>query len=175
VRIDEEDLFDAHFRFHAAKVHAFALRRSDPELAQDVTAETFLIAWRRRADMPRQALPWLYGIARGVLANEHRAANRRGALASRLAAEARPLDPATDGDHEILRALAALSDTDREALLLCAWEDLSVKDAAAVVACSPATFAVRLHRARRRLARALALTAETDPVCPNAALPEVPG
>jgi RNA polymerase sigma-70 factor (ECF subfamily) len=175
VQIDDAGLFDACFRGHAARVHAFALRRTDAQAAQDVTAETFLIAWRRRAEMPPEPLPWLYGIARGVLANEMRAAGRRGALASRIATHAHPCAPAATRDHQILEALAALRHSDRDALLLCAWEGLSTKEAAAVVGCSAATFAVRLHRARGRLAHVVKeIEAHADPVRSNDAATEVP-
>jgi RNA polymerase sigma-70 factor, ECF subfamily len=175
VQIDEEALFETYFRGYAAQVHAFALRRAEPEAAQDVTGETFLVAWRRRAEMPAEPLPWLYGIARRVLANEHRAVSRRQALAARIAAE-----PARDGavarDDEILQALAALRESDREALLLTAWDGLSAKEAGTVVGCSAATFAVRLHRARRRLARVLIeLAAEGDPASCESSIPEVSG
>jgi RNA polymerase sigma factor (sigma-70 family) len=178
VQIDEERLFETHFRGFAGRVHAFALRRADPEAAQDVTAETFLIAWRRRAEMPPEPLPWLYGIARGVLANERRTSNRRLSLAARIAAEPTPSDTSAAGDHEVLLALAGLRESDREALLLSAWEGLSTREAAGVVGCTAATFAVRLHRARKRLARVLGeLSAEADPevdgVCTNNSVPEV--
>lgn len=155
MRIDDERRFEAHFRRHAAQVHTFALRRIDPEAAQDVTAETFSIAWRRRSEMPTDPLPWLYRIARGVLSNERRAANRRVALGARLAAESTAPVTSVEGSHELLQALAALRESDREALLLSAWEGLSVREAARAAGCSATTFAVRLHRARRRLARVL--------------------
>ena len=173
VRIDEGELFESCFRGYAASVHAYALRRCDADAAQDVTAETFLIAWRRREQMPAEPLPWLYGIARGVLANERRAGNRRGALTSRLLAEVRPGEGSRQEDHEILSALAALRERDREALLLYAWEGLSVKEAARVAGCSAAAFAVRLHRARGRLSRALRqLESGPEPVCTGPVLPE---
>jgi RNA polymerase sigma factor (sigma-70 family) len=175
VQIDEGAAFDACFRGHAAEVHAFALRRTDPQAAQDVTAETFLIAWRRRAQMPPEPLPWLYGIARWVLANERRASSRRGALAARMSAETRPWHTTAGGDHEILQALAALRDTDREALLLCAWEGLSGREAATVAGCSAAAFTVRLHRARGRLSRVLReMDAETSHATCNNPAPEMP-
>jgi RNA polymerase sigma-70 factor (ECF subfamily) len=179
VQIDEERLFETHFRGYAARLHAFALRRADPEAAQDVTAETFLIAWRRRAEMPPDPLPWLYGIARGVLANERRTSNRRLSLTARIAAEPAASDVAeAAGDHEVLQALASLRESDREALLLSAWEGLSTSEAAAVLGCTAATFAVRLHRARKRLARILGEPSaeaypEVDAVCPSNSVPEV--
>jgi RNA polymerase sigma-70 factor (ECF subfamily) len=57
-----------------------------------------------------------------------------------------------------LRALATLSDADRETLTLVAWQGLPPREAARVVGCSQATFWVRLHRARRRLERAIDMT-----------------
>jgi RNA polymerase sigma-70 factor (ECF subfamily) len=178
VQIDEERLFETHFRGYAGRVHAFALRRADAEAAQEVTAETFLIAWRRRTEMPPDPLPWLYGIARRVLANERRTSNRRLSLAARIAAEPASPDVTGDGNHEVLQALASLRESDREALLLSAWEGLSTREAAGVVDCTAATFAVRLHRARKRLARLLdQQSAEADPaadaVCPTNSVPEV--
>jgi RNA polymerase sigma factor (sigma-70 family) len=174
VQADEERLFEACFRGYASRVHTFALRRVDPAAAEDVTAETFSIAWRRRGEMPAEALPWLYSIARGVLANEQRAASRRLALAARILAEPNPpVNPAV-ADHEVLQAMAALRESDREALLLCAWEGLTSNEAARVVGCSATTFAVRLHRARRRLARLLnEVTDEADAVSRNDSVPEV--
>jgi RNA polymerase sigma-70 factor (ECF subfamily) len=174
VHVDEERLFEAYFRVHAGQVHAFALRRADPEAAQDVTAETFSIAWRRRGEMPAEPLPWLYSIARGALANEQRSANRRLALAARLVAWSTPPATPAPENHEILPALAALRESDREALLLSAWEGLTPRDAARVLGCSATTFAVRLHRARRRLARVLREAGhEVDAVRSNDSLPEV--
>jgi RNA polymerase sigma-70 factor (ECF subfamily) len=162
VEIDEEELFETYFRGYAAQVHAFALRRAEPEAAHDATGETFLIAWRRRAEMPSEPLPWLYGIARRVVANEQRAANRRLALITRIAAQPAPPDGTAGRDRDILEALATLREIDREALLLTAWEGLSATEAATVVGCSTAAFAVRLHRARRRLARVLVERAAED-------------
>lgn len=153
--------FEKLFRDHYAAVRAYALRRAAPDLAQDVVAETFMVAWRRFDDVPDDALPWLYGVARRTLANQRRAADRGAALERRLAtagATPSPVDPVERvGDGDDLRAaLAGLSDRDREALMLIAWQGLSPDRAARAAGCTRAAFAVRLHRARRRLARALA-------------------
>ena len=173
MQIDEDRLFETYFRRFGAPVHSFALRRADAETAQDVTAETFLVAWRRRAEMPAEPLPWLYGIARGVLANDRRAGDRRSRLAARVAAQPAPVG--SSADHEILRALAVLRENDREALLLSAWEGLSASQAGKVLGCTPAAFAVRLHRARRRLESVLAETAgRGDEAQPERPIPEVP-
>ncbi len=134
-------------------VLAYALRRADPATAEDVVAETFAIAWRRLAEIPERPLPWLLGVARRVLANHRRGERRRRALVDRL-----PVPAASEDAPEghVLSALASLRERDREALLLHAWEGLDHSEAGTVMGCSAATFAVRLHRARRRFERELA-------------------
>jgi RNA polymerase sigma-70 factor (ECF subfamily) len=148
------------FRENYPEVRAYALRRAPHEAAQDAVSETFLVAWRRLDDVPDDALPWLFGVARRTLANQRRSAGRGQALEQRLAsasAVAGPTDPADKvGDTELVRlALARLSENDREALTLVAWHGLTGPRAAAAAGCSRAAFAVRLHRARARLAREL--------------------
>jgi RNA polymerase sigma-70 factor (ECF subfamily) len=138
-------------------VLAYALRRADRSTAEDVVAETFAIAWRRMDDVPDPPLPWLLGVARRVLANLQRGERRRRALVERLRREpaaAAQVPPGDDG--RVAAALAALAERDREALLLHAWEGLDNAAASTVMGCSAAAFAVRLHRARERFARALA-------------------
>jgi RNA polymerase sigma-70 factor (ECF subfamily) len=113
-----------------------------------------VIAWRRLDDVPDDALPWLLGCARHVLAHQRRRSRRDVALLDRLAAEGVP-DSAVGGDRVLARALAQLSVQDRELLLLIAWEGLDPGQAARVLGCSHNALAVRLHRARKRLAAAL--------------------
>lgn len=156
-----EERFEEMFREHYPAVRAYALRRTSGDAAQDAVAETFLVAWRRLDEVPSDALPWLYGVARRVLANQRRTADRGAALEERVASAAPPA-PAGDpgdraGDAEILRlALGRLSEPNREALMLVAWHGLSGARAARAAGCSRAAFAVRLHRARARLAAELA-------------------
>lgn len=151
------------YEAHADAIHAYALRRSNGDIAEEVTARVFLVAWRRRENLPSEPLPWLYGVARKVLAEERRGAARRGALRDRVSRfdTQRPSQVPDVADIELASALAGLSDTDREALLLRYWEELSPEQVAVALGCSRATLAVRLHRARARLRRALA-DAEQD-------------
>jgi RNA polymerase sigma-70 factor, ECF subfamily len=156
-----DERFEGLFRENYTAVRAYALRRAPRDVAQDVAAETFLVAWRRLDDVPDDALPWLYGVARRVLANTRRSADRSAAPSRRLAADAAPAgrgDPGESaGEGEVLRAaLARLSERDREALMLVAWHGLSGARAARAAGCTRAAFAVRLHRARSRLAAQLA-------------------
>ena len=157
-----EDRFEELFREHYRAVRGYALRRAPGDLAQDVVSETFLVAWRRLDDVPDEALPWLYGVARRVLANQRRSADRGSALERKLAGTATNAvasDPGERaGEGEVLRtALARLSERDREALMLVAWHELSGARAARAAGCTRAAFAVRLHRARGRLAAQLDL------------------
>lgn len=141
-----EGIFDANVR----AVSAYALRRTTPGDADDVVAETFLVAWRRLDEVPSEAKPWLLGVARRVLANQRRAAGRRTALVERVSQE-RKLEPKPASSSPILQALGRLSEGDRELLCLHAWEELSTGEAAAVLGCSRTAAKVRLHRARGRL------------------------
>lgn len=142
--------FDAFFRANYREVMAYACRRTDRATADDVVAETFATAWRRWDIVPvAEPLPWLYGVARKVLANKLRGNRRRAALNAELS-----LTLQVDRDseeHPIVSALRALKTSDRELLLLVAWEGLSPREAATALAMRYPTFRVRYHRARRRL------------------------
>jgi RNA polymerase sigma-70 factor (ECF subfamily) len=157
--VDERE-FDALFHAHYPELRRFAVRRVENRAGiDDVLAETFATAWRRRAQMPDPALPWLFGICHKVIANHRRSSRRRTRLFVRLAADRVDLgrDPADvlAERSEIGRAFARLSESPREVLRLVAWDGLSAAGAAAALGCSPAAFRVRLHRARTELAKYL--------------------
>ncbi len=139
-------------------VYAYAARRVGGDAADEIAADTFLIAWRRWEAMPGEPLPWLYGVARNVVLRYHEAA-RRETLAREAAGRDRlpsPVHPDVTGDPALWAAWERLRPTDREVLALIAWEELSVAEAARVVGCSAPQFSVRLFRARRRFERLLA-------------------
>lgn len=151
--------FEQLFADHLRTVSAYVRRRATAEEADDVVAETFLVAWRRLEDVPPEAKGWLLAVARRVLANQRRATARRAALTASAAATLSPAADAGEGDALVMQALAKLSERDRDLLLLAAWDGLTVDEIAAVVGCSRAAAKVRLHRARRRLRRKLAADA----------------
>ncbi len=148
--------FEAIYAEHAAVVYRYALRRMGRGEAEDVVAEVFLTAWRRLEDVPAQPRGWLLGVARRIAANTRRSEERRAKLRELLAAERPAPDEPPGGSSRLAQALLGLSDADREALTLIAWDGLSHREAAQVLGVREGTFAVRLSRARRRLARALA-------------------
>ena len=156
--------FEGIFSACYSRVLGYAIRRTDDRAAaEDAVSETFLIAWRRLDAVPPEPLPWLLGVARKVLANQRRAAGRRAPDGPLVPLEAvADLDPrAAVADlvadrQAFAAAFAALSAADREVLALVSWDGLSAQEAATVLDCKPATFYLRLHRARRRLLKELA-------------------
>ncbi|GGM73290.1 hypothetical protein GCM10012275_49860 [Longimycelium tulufanense] len=155
---DETPRFERLFTACHRSVLAYALRRTTADSAEDVVAETFMVVWRRLDDVPGDdPLPWILGVARRVLANQLRSMRRNRALVERVATLAPPEDAAPEQvDHEpVHRALGTLSERDREVLMLHVWEELDVPALARTLGCSRTTASVRLHRARRRLTRAL--------------------
>jgi len=163
--VDEERTarFEAIYAATFGHILGYALRRCDcPEDAADVVAETFAITWRRIDAVPAgdQARLWLYGVARNVLANHRRGMARRQGLSVALAAEVAHLyEPSAEDraeDGTITQIFNDLPDGDRELLSLVAWEGLDHGEIAKVLGCSRNAVRIRLHRARKRLARDLA-------------------
>lgn len=155
-------LFEAHF----ADIWRFARRRChSSQDADDATAETFAIAWRRcGAIPPENARPWLFGVARKVLANQRRISERQEQVAVRLAEEQSsatsaglsPQEGLLSGTpHAIRDALGRLSPDDRELLIMRAWDGFSVTEMAVILGCSANAISLRLFKARRQLAHEL--------------------
>jgi RNA polymerase sigma-70 factor, ECF subfamily len=138
--------FERIYEQHVDAVRAYVRRRAPASLVDDVVADVFVVALRRIDDVPRNALPWLYAVARKTLANERRKRRDVPVAAPEVSYEPEPV-----GDSQLAAAFAALSDADREILRLVAWEGLSLRDAARVLDCSPVAARVRFHRAKARL------------------------
>ncbi|HEX5246996.1 MAG TPA: sigma-70 family RNA polymerase sigma factor [Gaiellaceae bacterium] len=168
---DRERRFRRLYERHYPALLAYALRRTTGSAdAHDVVADTFLVLWRRFSDAPssdEEALLWLYGIARRVLANRHRTRQRQERLAQRFADALNQSTSTEDvathrrDAQRLLEALLELSDSERELLMLAAWEQLSTSELARVLGCTENAAAIRLHRARKRLTEVY--TKENDP------------
>jgi RNA polymerase sigma-70 factor, ECF subfamily len=148
---------DARARFEALAaevvepVRRFLVRRTDPDTADDVLAETLLVCWRRLDQVPENALPWVYGVARNCLANVQRGDRRQVRLAARISVVAPPQEAereAAEPDERVAAALAALRPDEADLLRLWAWEQLGPAEIAEVLGITPNAASIRLHRAR---------------------------
>lgn len=161
----DREAFGQIFDRHSRTVYNHLFRRTaDWSEAEDLTSTVFMYAWRRRSEtvLDRDsALPWLLGIANGLVSNTRRRLRRAEALLHRLVSHDEPV-----GDHadrvaglvdderrmsEIHRALARLPRHEREVVELCVWSGLDQQAAAAVLGVAVGTVKSRLHRSRRRL------------------------
>jgi RNA polymerase sigma factor (sigma-70 family) len=160
--VDPAD-FEAAFQQHFPPVYRFIARRVGPALAEDLAAETFATAYRRRAtfDPGRASLrSWLYGIAANLVRNHWRAEQHLLALDARLVPEVDLSGSPAAVDERITAAmlaprlaagLAQLTRDQRDVLLLSAWAELSHEEIAAVLGIAPGTVRSRLSRARAAL------------------------
>jgi len=172
--------FGEIFDRYADDILRYAGARLGADLAEDVTAETFLAAFRARGgyDLSRaNARPWLYGIAIRQIGKHRRAERRYLHAMTRVHAETVTETVTADfGDRvadrvtaEQLRprlsaVLAGLTRQDRELLLLVAWTDLTYEESAQALGVSVSAVKSRLHRIRVRTRQALG---ETNPALPS--------
>jgi RNA polymerase sigma-70 factor, ECF subfamily len=164
-RVTDDELqrrFEDTFRSNFDALLAYAVARADLESAKDAVASAFLVAWRRRAEIPDPSLPWLIGVVRRTLGDQRRSYERSTSLARKLAAQPETLvgpgdraDTPTPADVLVLAALRDLSERDQELLRLVAWDGLTNAEIAEATRTPRRVVALRLHRARRRLQEAL--------------------
>lgn len=165
-------LFDRYF----PDIHRFVANRLGPTVADDVAAETFLVAFDRRTSFEAHTpsgghvRAWLYGIATNLVRRHHRSEERRYRALARA-----PQDPHVVGHddriaamvsaqsvrRELAEALAALSARDRDVLLLVALGDLNYHEVATALGIPYGTVCSRLNRARRKVRKALG---DTGPI-----------
>lgn len=178
---EDEQRFVALFDDAYDEVLRFVRRRLGDDGAEDVTAEAFLVAWRRLEDLPADhgdARAWVFGVARGIMANSRRGAGRRDALAVRLV-DSGSATGILDGEDDaaVLRidlaaAWNALAPAEQEVLALAVLDGLTSTRAARVLGISAVAFRLRLSRARRRLRASMeAHPAASPPVRTTFAVP----
>lgn len=155
--------FEHFFRATVNEIRRYAVRQVGQELADDVVSDTFTVVWRRwheLSDDDRERRAWLYVVARNTARQADRGKRRRERLAlkswSRRSSES-IVDPAVGivGDDHVSRLLARLPTSEREAMELLIWANLTPTQAAQVLGCSVTALSTRLTRARRHLAVAL--------------------
>jgi len=168
-RVSVQQRFEWIYANYYEAVLRYCLRRSKREDALDATAETFTVAWRRRVEMPKdQELPWLYGVARRVLANQRRSAGRQQMTVARLRAVRS--DQVNEPEFELIRneesravvlALSRLKPADREIIRLAGWEKLDRGGLALAMGCTPNAVTKRLNRALDHLAHEMGVVERT--------------
>ena len=148
------DLYHDNYRM----LLAYARRRVDEQTADEVVSETFLVAWRRRDEVPEgYERAWLFGVARNTILTAARSARRLSRLRTKMRGAATPgwadgPPEITDRASALLPALRSLREADREILMLVAWEEMSHAEIGQTMGISPNAVAIRVHRARKRLA-----------------------
>jgi len=165
--VADTQAFEAFYLSHLRAVERFVARRvTDPQEAADLTADVFVaVIERSHTYDPRRgpASAWLYGVARNVVAEHGRRRARSLQAVSRVRGRAlvdadslSRIEERIDAERQaagVLEAIADLPDDERAILELVAVDELTVTDAAVALGVKPGTARVRLHRARRRLAR----------------------
>ena len=157
--LSDPSVFGVIFDRHFDAVHAYLARRAGGNVADDLAASTFTIAFERRRSFRLEATtarPWLFGIATNLLRNERRAQQR----AIESLASIRPAQSGAGGEdgenaQRLADALAGLDRGQRDVMLLYAWEELSYEEIAATLRVPVGTVRSRLARARAHLRAAL--------------------
>jgi RNA polymerase sigma-70 factor (ECF subfamily) len=163
----EPECFAGVFDRYYAQIHGYVARRLGRSMADDVAAETFLIAFARRDHYDtswHSAKPWLYGIASRLISGQHRAELRRYRALARAG-----VDEVTEGYDDqvalrvdaqarrgaLIEALAGLAERDRDVLLLVACAGLTCEETGQALGIPAGTARSRLHRARKQIREVL--------------------
>jgi RNA polymerase sigma-70 factor (ECF subfamily) len=165
--VSEPASFSSLYERHVRAVAKYVSRRVGSDSAEDLTAEVFVRAFRRRAvfrDDHGSAFPWLLGIANNLIADHRRAERRRLEMLQRLAAS-RPARSETSVGvlaPELVGELLRLPAADRDTLLLVVWGELSYAEAATALSVPIGTIRSRIARARARLGAAIGQPADPE-------------
>ena len=153
------EYFAAVYTEHLGAVSRYLARRVDRDDVDDLAADVFAVAWRKRATVrPGEELPWLYRIAGYLVANHRRRLAARASFMGLLSVpdSAPSAESLVVADAELARAWGALGAREREVLALVVIDDLSVSDAATTLGITANAVSIRLHRAKKALADLLA-------------------
>jgi RNA polymerase sigma-70 factor (ECF subfamily) len=169
---DQDDrTFEHIYERYSLAILAYCVRRASHEVAADASSETFLVAWRRLDQIPPEpkTLPYLYGVAARVLANQRRSLHRKNKLDTKLAilGITSVPDPAVivarkAQDAEVVEAVRRLNPKDREIVMLYTWEELPREAIAEMMGMTKTAVDQRIHRSYQRLARSLAHAVTTN-------------
>jgi RNA polymerase sigma factor (sigma-70 family) len=163
----DPELFTAVYDRYVRDIYRYVAGRLGVHAADDVAAETFLVAFRQRDrfDPDRGGLrPWLFGIATNLVAH-HRRKEARHYQALARCGTANPADSHEDRvvtdvaarrmQPQLARALSTLSKGERDVVLLVALSQLSNEEVAKALGIPYGTVGSRLSRARKKLRNAI--------------------
>lgn len=156
-------IFSALYEENYDAVYAFCARRVGHNEAADATSEVFTVVWRRIGELPADGPEaWLFGVARGVVLNRWRSRKRQRRLRDKIQGVR---EPAAAGPETVvvrneetdaaLAALDSLRSNDKEVLMMSAWDELSGPQIAEILGISVSAVDQRIHRARKRLGKAM--------------------
>lgn len=162
-----EQRFRGLYLQHHPAIIAYFVRRIGSQDAADAADEVFAVAWRRFSDVPsgEEALLWLYGVARNVLANRRRTQRRSHRLLAKLGSMRQPdlLGPEPQvlrnlEGQQVMEVLAGMRPDDQELVLLSYWEGLTHAEIGRLLGCSKGAVDGRVHRVLERMRKAMRLT-----------------
>ncbi|MFK0003400.1 RNA polymerase sigma factor [Paenarthrobacter sp. NPDC090522] len=151
---------DLHTAGHDRIYRYFRRRTANAATSEDLCAEVFRIAWEKSVDKDDLNVMFLFGVARNVLRNHARSANRSDDLLLILANER--YDTHSPLDSPVLEALHELNPEDQEVLRLTYWDGLASKEIAQFLSISSAAVRMRLHRARKSFEVALTVVQKEE-------------
>jgi RNA polymerase sigma-70 factor (ECF subfamily) len=159
---ERELAFIALHKDNYPRVYKFVQRRvNDPELAQELAADVFRVAWQKQDETVGVAVTWLLTIARNLIGNAYRSRERQQALHDKLKHNVRIRYEADDDNAPVQEAMDAMREKDRDILQLAYWDALTMAEIAAVLGCSESAAKVRLHRARTAFRKLLPASNES--------------
>lgn len=150
----EERFAAVHAACHDT-VYRYLSRRIIPaHLAEDLTGEVFVIVWEKVLGGAQPEVPYVVAIARNLLRGAYRSTAKASRLRTALVHE--HMRPRVE-NPQVSQALAALKEPVRELLLLTYWDSFTAEEIAVILDSTPGAIRVRLHRARKAFAKALAI------------------
>lgn len=146
---ERERAFIAVHKESYPRVYRFVRRRVESaEVAEELAADVFRVAWQKWGDGPRADTAWLFTVARNLIGNAYRSRDRQLALQEKLRSASELRSGAESEDLVVHGVMAALRENERDILQLAYWDEMSMAEIAGVLGCSESAARVRLHRAR---------------------------
>lgn len=153
---ERELAFIAVYRDSYPRIHKYVLRRvDDAELAQELAADVFRVAWQKWDGAVSTEIPWLFTVARNLIGNAYRGRDRQKALHDKLMVSPAAESWGTSDDASVEDAMMALREKDRDILQLAYWDELTIAEISQVLQCTQSSAKVRLHRAREAFRKIL--------------------